>query len=460
MATNDHYDLLVLGSGQSGNPLSGKFSDAGKRAAVVERAFVAGTCINYGCTPTKTMVASARRAHEVRSAGELGVDVAAGFKVNLERIRQRKRDIVSQFRAGSERRFESGSPELIRGEASFIGPREVRVRLKEGGERTLTASVIVIDTGLSPLIPPIPGLDNVPYLDNVSLMELDAVPDHLVILGGGYLAVEFGQMFRRFGSEVTMLQKGPHLLEHEDEDVSDALAEVLRQDGIQILTGSEVDSVSGADGKVSVHVKGGERIAGSHLLVAVGRKPNTEALNLPAAGIKMDAHGYVEVNDKLETNVPGVYATGDVKGGPAFTHISYDDYRILRDNLLHGANRTTKGRLIPNVVYTDPQLGRVGLTEREARAQGRPYKLGKMPMTSVARANEIGETRGFMKALVDRSSGEILGVAVLGAEGGEIMSMVEIAMMGKLTYKDMVEAIFAHPAYSESLNNLFNNLDN
>jgi pyruvate/2-oxoglutarate dehydrogenase complex dihydrolipoamide dehydrogenase (E3) component len=255
------------------------------------------------------------------------------------------------------------------------------------------------------------------------------------------------------------LQRGRHILEHEDDDLSDALMDILRQEGVEVRTGSEVDAVSAANGGVAVHVKGNASVEGSHLLVAVGRKPNTEALNLKTAGVNTDEHGFVEVNDKLETNVPGVYATGDVKGGPAFTHISYDDYRILRDNLLHGANRTIKGRLVPNVVYTDPQLGRVGLTENEARAQGRPYKLAKMPMSSVARANEIGETRGLMKALVDPDSGEILGVAVLGAEGGEIMSMVQIAMMGKLKYKDMVEAIFAHPAYSESLNNLFNNLD-
>lgn len=458
MAAHDHFDLLVLGSGQSGNPLAGKFSDAGKRAAVVERALVAGTCINYGCTPTKTMVASARRAYEVRTAGDLGVQVS-DFKVNLERIRQRKRDLVVQFRSGSERRFESGSPELIRGEASFVGPREIRVRLNEGGERTLSASAVVIDTGLSPLIPKIPGLDRVPYLDNVSLMELEQVPEHLVILGGGYLAVEFAQMFRRFGSKVTILQKGIHILEHEDEDVSDALIEILRDDGIAVRTGSEVVGVEAVKTRISVQVKGEEPVDGSHLLVAVGRTPNTAALNLKNAGIDTDEHGFVTVNEKLETSVPGVYATGDVKGGPAFTHISYDDYRILRDNLLHGANRTTTGRLVPNVVYTDPQLGRVGLTEREAREQGRAYKLAQMPMSSVARANEIGETRGFMKALVDPDSGQILGVAVLGAEGGEIMSMVQIAMMGKLTYGDMVEGIFAHPAYSESLNNLFNKLN-
>jgi pyruvate/2-oxoglutarate dehydrogenase complex dihydrolipoamide dehydrogenase (E3) component len=458
MATDNHFDLLVLGSGQSGNPLAGKFAEAGKRAAVVERALVAGTCINYGCTPTKTMVASARRAHEARTARELGIEIPE-FKVNLERIRQRKRDLVAQFRAGSERRFEGGSPELIRGEASFVGPLEVRVTLNEGGERTLGASAIVIDTGLSPVIPKIPGLDGVPYLDNVSLMELASVPEHLIILGGGYLAVEFGQMFRRFGSKVTMLQRGAHILDREDEDVSDALAQILREDGIEIRTGSEADAVSATKDRISVHLTNGERVEGSHLLVAVGRKPNTETLNLNAAGIRTDKHGFVQVNEKLETNIPGVYATGDVKGGPAFTHISYDDYRILRDNLLHGASRTTRGRLVPNVVYTDPQLGRVGLTEREARAQGRPYKLAQMPMASVARANEIGETRGFMKALVDPGSGQILGAAVLGADGGEIMSMLEIAMMGKLTYRDMVEAIFAHPAYSESLNNLFNKLD-
>src|SRR3954453_3714439 len=243
MATNNHFDLLVLGSGQSGNPLAGQFSSAGKRAAVVERALVAGTCINYGCTPTKTMVASARRAYEVRTAGDLGVQVS-DFKVNLDRIRQRKRDIVAQFRSSNERRFESGSPELIRGEASFVGPREIRVRLNGAGERTVSASAVVIDTGLSPLIPKIAGLDQVPYLDNVSLMELDQVPEHLVILGGGYLAVEFGQMFRRFGSKVTILQRGAHLLEGEDQDVSDALAGILREDGLDVRTESEVDAVA------------------------------------------------------------------------------------------------------------------------------------------------------------------------------------------------------------------------
>src|SRR3954466_2637320 len=288
MATDNHFDLIVLGSGQSGNPLAGQFSSAGKRAAVVERALVAGTCINYGCTPTKTMVASARRAHEIRTASELGIEVS-DFRVNMERVRQRKRDIVAQFRSGSEKRFESGSPELIRGDASFIRPREILVRLKEGGERTLTASAVVIDTGMNPLIPKIRGLDQAPYLDNVSLMELDRVPEHLVILGGGYVAVEFGQMFRRFGSKVTILQRGAHILEHEDDDVSDALIDILRQDGVQVMTGSEVDALSEAKVGVAVHVKGGEVMQGSHLLVAVGRKPNTEALNLNAAGIKTDA---------------------------------------------------------------------------------------------------------------------------------------------------------------------------
>src|SRR3954470_5199797 len=308
MATNNHFDLLVLGSGQSGNPLAGQFSSAGKKAAVVERALVAGTCINYGCTPTKTMVASARRAYEVRTANELGVEVS-DFKVNLGRIRQRKRDIVAQFRSGNERAFESGSPELIRGEASFTGPREIRVRLNGGGERTLSASAIVIDTGLNPLIPKIPGLDQVPYLDNVSLMELDQLPEHLVILGGGYVAVEFGQMFRRFGSKVTILQRGAHILEHEDDDVSDALIQILRDDGVQVMTNSEVDAVSVVNGGISVHVKGGESVEGSHLLVAVGRKPNTEALDLKAAGVNKNERGFVQVNDKLETNIPGIYAT-------------------------------------------------------------------------------------------------------------------------------------------------------
>jgi pyruvate/2-oxoglutarate dehydrogenase complex dihydrolipoamide dehydrogenase (E3) component len=455
----EQYDVLILGSGQAGNPLSSDFVKAGRRVALIERAEVAGTCINYGCTPTKTMVASAQRAWQARHARELGIDVAA-VRVNMEQVRARKRKIVEQFRASSEKRFASGQPELVRGEARFVTPKEIVVALKVGGERRMTADTIVINTGDSPTVPSIPGLAGVPYLDNVSLMELDAVPEHLLVLGGGYEAVEFGQMFRRFGSEVTVLERGKHLLGHEDVDISEALEAILREDGVTIETGANAARVDGGPGGATVRLRGGKSISGSHLFIAVGRSPNTKELNLDAAGVKTDEHGHVKVDEELRTNVPGIYAVGDVKGGPAFTHVSYDDYRILRDNLITGkGGRKTTDRMTVYVVYMDPQLGRVGMTEAEARQSGRRIKVARMPVTSIARATETGETRGLLKAVVDAETEQILGAAILAPEGGELMSMFELAMMGKLRYSALEDAVFAHPAYAESLNTLWGHLE-
>jgi pyruvate/2-oxoglutarate dehydrogenase complex dihydrolipoamide dehydrogenase (E3) component len=460
----EQYDVLILGSGQAGNPLSSEFVKAGRRVALIERAEVAGTCINYGCTPTKTMVASAQRAWQVRHAGELGIEVGS-MRVNLEQVRARKRKIVEQFRTSSEKRFASGQPELVRGEARFVGPREIAVALKSGGERRLTAETIVINTGDSPTVPKIAGLDGVPYLDNVSLMELDAVPEHLVILGGGYEAVEFGQMFRRFGSAVTLIERGKHALGREDGDISEAVEAILREDGLTIRTEANAIRVDGESGVVTVHLGDGTSIAGSQLFVAVGRSPNTKDLHLYAAGVATDAHGYIKVDEELRTNVPGIYAVGDVKGGPAFTHVSYDDYRILRDNLILDTKlggkgkRKTTDRTTVYVVYMDPQLGRVGLTEAEARQSGRKIKVARMPVTSIARATETGESRGLLKAVVDAETEEILGAAILAPEGGELMSMFELAMMGKLRYSTLENAVFAHPAYAESLNSLWGHFE-
>jgi pyruvate/2-oxoglutarate dehydrogenase complex dihydrolipoamide dehydrogenase (E3) component len=463
-AMAEQYDVLILGSGQAGNPLSSDFAKAERRVALIERAEVAGTCINYGCTPTKTMVASAQRAWQVRHAGELGIEVDS-MRVNLEHVRARKRKIVEQFRTSSEKRFASGQPELVRGEARFVGPKEIAVALKAGGERRLVAETIVINTGDSPTVPKIAGIENVPHLDNVSLMELDAVPEHLLILGGGYEAVEFGQMFRRFGSAVTVIQRGKHLLDREDVDISEAVEAILREDGLTIRTGANAIRVDGKAGAVTVHVEDGTSVAGSHLFVAVGRSPNTKDLHLDAAGVATDAHGYIKVDEELRTNMPGIYAVGDVKGGPAFTHVSYDDYRILRDNLIldttsggKGKRRTTD-RTTVYVVYMDPQLGRVGLTEAEARKSGRKVKVARMPVTSIARATETGESRGLLKAVVDAETEEILGAAILAPEGGELMSMLELAMMGKLRYSTLENAVFAHPAYAESLNTLWGHFE-
>ncbi len=465
----ERYDVLILGSGQAGNPLSSEFVKAGKRVALIERAEVAGTCINYGCTPTKTMVASAQRAWQARHAAELGIHVDT-MRVNMEEVRARKRKIVEQFRTSNEKRFASGQPELVRGEARFVAAKEtaakeIVVALKGGGERRLTAETIVINTGDHPTVPKIPGLDRVPYLDNVSLMELDAVPEHLLILGGGYEAVEFGQMFRRFGSEVCVMERGKHLLGHEDVDISEAVEAMLRDEGLRIETDAKAVRVEGGPGNVTVHLEGGKSVSGSHLFVAVGRSPNTAELDLKAAGVSTDAGGYVRVDEELRTNVPGIYAVGDVKGGPAFTHVSYDDYRILRDNLILDTasggkrKRKTNDRTPVFVVYMDPQLGRVGMTEAEARKSGRAIKVAKMPVTSIARAIETGDTRGLLKAVVDAETEQILGAAVLAPEGGELMSMFELAMMGKLSYRVLEDAVFAHPAYAESLNTLWGHFE-
>jgi pyruvate/2-oxoglutarate dehydrogenase complex dihydrolipoamide dehydrogenase (E3) component len=459
------FDALVIGAGQAGGPLSTALAGAGCKTALVEREHVGGTCINEGCTPTKTMVASARVAYLARRAADYGVRTGP-VEVDLAKVRQRKRDIVDQFRNSGQRRIErTDGVELVFGEARFRGPMTVEVDLARGGTRRLTARrYVFINTGDRPGRPPVPGLDRVATLDSTSIMELDRVPEHLLVLGGGYVGLEFGQMFRRFGSQVTIVQRGKQLLAREDPDVADAVAGILREDGVEVLLQTDAVRAEQRDGEVRLTVRGAaggdERVlTGSHLLVAAGRSPNTDRLDLAAAGVETDERGYVKVNERLETNVPGVYALGDVKGGPAFTHISYDDWRVIRTNLIEGGDATVTGRLVPYTVFIDPQLGRVGLTETEARAQGRAVRVARLDMSHVARALEVDESRGFMKAVVDANDGQILGYACLGIEGGELMNMVEIAMLGKLPYTVLKEAIFAHPTLGESFNNLFAALD-
>jgi pyruvate/2-oxoglutarate dehydrogenase complex dihydrolipoamide dehydrogenase (E3) component len=307
------------------------------------------------------------------------------------------------------------------------------------------------------------GIERVPYLNSTTIMELDMVPEHLIIIGGGYIGLEFGQLFRRLGSRVTIVQRGQKLLAREDPDIADAVAEILRQDGIEVLLESEAPRVERRDdGAILLTVRGGgpERvIAGSHLLVAAGRTPNSDSLNLQSAGVQVDRHGFIQANQRLETNVPGIYALGDIKGGPAFTHISYDDFRIIRTNLLEGGDATTEHRIVPYTVFIDPQLGRVGMSEGEAREQGRAIRVAKMPMSYVARALEVDETRGFMKAIVDAETSQILGGAVLGIEGGEMIAQLQLAIMGKLPYTVLRDAVFAHPTLAEAWNNLFSALD-
>jgi pyruvate/2-oxoglutarate dehydrogenase complex dihydrolipoamide dehydrogenase (E3) component len=361
------------------------------------------------------------------------------------------------------------------GEARFSGPHSVEVRLNNGETRHLTADKIFINAGARPRKPSLPGLDDVTYLDSTSIMELDAVPEHLIVLGGGYVGLEFGHMFRRFGSRVTIVQRRGQVLTREDPDVADKVAQILREDGIELLLNTQAVGVAqGSDGSIRLTVRApeGERapesvrapesegtLSGSHLLAAAGRVPNTDRLNLDAAGIQTDERGFIPVNERLETGVPGVYALGDVKGGPAFTHVSYDDFRIIRTNLLEEGDATTTGRLVPYAVFIDPQLGRVGLSEREARAQGHDIRVATLPMNHVARALEVDEPRGLMKAIVDAGTGQILGAAILGIEGGEIVAVLQMAMMGQVPYTVLRDAVFAHPTLAESLNNLFMTLD-
>lgn len=453
------YDAIIIGAGQAGVPLARALAGAGWHTALVERAHVGGTCYNEGCTPTKTMIASARSAYTARRAAAYGVS-AGPVGVDMAAVRQRKRDLVESWRTGSENRLRATENlDLLMAEASFVGPHQVEVHLGEGETRVLESEHIFINTGARPAVPSLSGLQQVSFLTSTTILDVDKVPEHLLILGGGYIAVEFSQLFRRFGSEVTIVQRRDSLLPREDADLAEALATILKEDGIELVLQADARRASStAEGDVSLEVGtplGPRTLTGSHLLVATGRVPNTEMLNLSAAGLEVDGGGYIPVNERLETRVPGIHALGDVKGGPAFTHISYDDYRVIRTNLLGSGDATIAGRLVPYTVFMDPQLGRVGMSERQAREKGLDVKVFTMPMNWVARALEVDESRGFMKAVVGRSDDRILGFAALGIEGGELMAMVEVAMMGGVTASALRNAVFAHPTLAESLNNLF-----
>ena len=463
MTPTTHYDAIVIGAGQAGGPLSTTLARAGWKTALIERVHVGGTCINEGCTPTKTMVASGRVAYLARRGADYGVQTGP-VTIDMTKVRQRKRDIVESFRTSGQHRIEqTEGVDLLLGEAAFTGPKTLEVHLSNGETRQLTASTMLINAGARPAKPSMTGIEDVATLDSTSIMELDTVPEHLLIVGGGYIGLEFGQMFRRFGSKVTVIQRGANLLAREDPDVAEEVANIMREDGLEILLETRPVSVkqpSRGTIQMTVQTKMGERtLNGSHLLMAAGRVPNTDWLNLDAAGIQTDKRGFIQANERLETNVPGIYALGDVKGGPAFTHISYDDFRIIRTNLLEKGNASIHERLVPYTVFIDPQLGRIGLSETDARAQSRNIKVARMPMNYVARALEMDESRGFMKAVVDADTDQILGAAVLGIEGGEIMAILEVAMMGKVPSTVLRDGVFAHPTLAESLNNLFSNFD-
>ena len=441
------YDAIIIGSGQGGTPLARRLADLGKTVALIERKELGGTCINTGCTPTKTMIASAQVAHYAHNATRWGVRTT-GVTVDLPAIVARKDRIVQRFRAGHQRRVDARATlHLYRGAARFLTPHSIRV-----GEQVLEGEHIFIDTGTRPSIPHVPGLDTVPFLTNATIMELGELPTHLLVLGGGYIGLEFGQMFHRFGSAVTVIHQHGQLLPREDADVVAALQQALEAEGLRFLLDAHTATVENKNGQITVTFEGtdGSRtVSGSHLLVATGRTPNTEELELDKAGVETDTAGFITVNSRLETTVPGIWALGDVKGGPAFTHISYNDFQIIYGNLVEGKNLSTAHRIVPYAVFTDPQLGGVGITEKEARARGYRLKIGKSPMSAVARAIEREETAGLMKLVVDAATDRILGASILGAEGGELVQILSTLMLADLPYTVLKGAIYIHPTLAE-----------
>jgi len=441
------FDAIVIGSGQAGNPLSFSLADHGWTVAMIEQAHLGGTCVNTGCTPTKTMVASAQVAHYARQASRWGVQ-AGNICVDLPAVLARKNAVVLSHRSGNERKVEQRpNIHLYRGHARFVAPRRLEI-----GDDVIEGERVFINVGTRPDPPVLDGLESAGYLTNESLMELQQIPEHLIVLGGGYIGLEFGQMFRRFGSRVTVIHRGMQILAREDPDIAQELLKSLAAEDIEFRLNSIPVKVEKIQGRVMVTTATGpqtETITGTHILAATGRRPNTDDLGLDKAGVALDSHGYVRVNGRLETDVPGIWALGDVKGGPAFTHISYNDFQIVYANIIDGKNLTTVNRYLPYSLFTDPQLGRVGMTEKEARASGRKLKIGTFPMASVARAIERGETAGFMKIIVDAETDRILGAAILGIEGGELVQILGAMILANAPYTILKGAVYIHPTLAE-----------
>jgi pyruvate/2-oxoglutarate dehydrogenase complex dihydrolipoamide dehydrogenase (E3) component len=441
------FDAIVIGSGQAGNPLAHNLADRGWTVALIEREHLGGSCINYGCTPTKTMLASAGIAYDARRAHEFGIQVR-DVRVDMARVVERKNRIVREWREGQEKQVaKRPSLRLFRGSASFTSDRAVTV----AGE-TLSAPRVFINTGTRSRVPSVEGIEQVPYLTNRTILDLTGIPEHLLVLGGSYIGLEFGQMFRRLGSRVTVIARDSQIMKREDEDIATSLQAALESEGIDFQLSSRATAVEqDARGTLCLTIdseQGREELRGTHLLVASGRQPNTGDLNLAAAGVETD-RGWIKVNEYLETSAEGIYALGDVKGGPAFTHISYNDFQIVYHNLFHDEKRSTAGRLVPYALYTDPELGRVGLTERQAREQGYRVKAGAIPMSSVARATEQNNTKGMMKVVVDADTGSILGAAILSVAGGELVQTIMALMMAGAPWTTFHKAIFIHPTLSE-----------
>ncbi|HEX4487579.1 MAG TPA: mercuric reductase [Terriglobales bacterium] len=440
------FDAIVIGTGQAGSPLAGALADKGWQVAIVEKGNLGGTCINTGCTPTKTMVHRAQVAHYARNASRWGV-IASGVGVDLPKIVAQKDAVVQGSRNGQQKNIDKRpNLRLYRGVATFAGPKQVKV-----GEDLLESEKIFINAGARPTIPPVPGLDKVKYLTNETIMELLEVPESLVILGGGYIGLEFGQMFARFGSKVTIVQRSGQIVPNEDPEIAEELQKALAVEGVRFLLNAKVTKVEEKSSAVAVSLEDDTIISGAKLLIATGRRPNTEDLGLDKAGIETRRDGTIKVNGKLETNVPGIWALGDIKGGPAFTHISYNDYQIVYANLIEGKDQSIDKRIVPYCVFTDPELGRAGLTEKEARAKGYKLKIGKAAMSHVSRAHERDETAGMMKLVVDASNDKILGATILSVGGGETVHMLYALMLADLPYTFLKQAVYIHPTMAEGL---------
>ena len=442
------FDAIIIGAGQAGPPLAGRLTAAGMTVALVERKLFGGTCVNTGCMPTKTLVASAYAAHLARRAADLGVVVDGEVRVDMRRVKARADAVVARARAGVEKNLRRMTGcTVVEGQARFEGAKSVRV-----GEQVLTAPRIFVNVGGRAFVPDLPGVREVPFLNNRSMLELEELPEHLVVVGGSYVGLEFAQMYRRFGARVTVVEKGPRLIAREDEEVSEAIREILLAEGIAVRTDAECISLAPHERGVEVGVNcaEGEPVAvGSHVLLAVGRRPNTDDLNLAAAGVETDARGYVTVDDQLATNVPGIWALGDCNGRGAFTHTAYNDFEIVAANLLDGEQRRVSDRVPAYALYVDPPLGRVGLTEAQARATGRPLLVGSRPMSRVGRAVEKGETQGLMKVVVDAGTRKILGAAILGTGGDEAIHGILDIMNADVPYDVLERAVPIHPTVSE-----------
>lgn len=459
MSEVERYEILIIGSGEAGKYMAWTLAKAGHRTAVVERKWIGGSCPNIACLPSKNVIHSAKVASLARRGEEFGLETGP-IATHMRGVQQRKRKMVEELVQAHLDRYHASGAELILGEGRFIGPRTVDISLNGGGTRRIAGERVFLNLGTRPAIPDLPGLSAAHPMTHIEALDLDRLPEHLIVFGGGYVGLELAQAMRRFGSRVTIIERAPQIAGHEDPDVASAVMELFRDEGIDVWVGTEVTRVEGESGRqvrIRVRSASGERvIEGTDLLVATGRTPNTEGIGLERTGVALNEQGYIRVNERLETTAENIWAMGDCAGSPQFTHIAFDDFRTVRDNL-GGGDRTTRNRLVPYVMYTDPELARVGLNESEAIRRGVAYRLFKMPMAAVLRTKTLSEPRGYMKMLVGAESDQIVGFMAFGAEASELMATVETAMIGRLPYTALREAIFTHPTVSEGLILLLSN---